>query len=141
MSMRAYTRTMETACYCTALRAATRKLTAIYDEAMAPVGINIAQFALLRRIDRAAPLSLTELAQSAELDRSTVGRNVKVLERMGLVASAAGSDQREATITLTAAGCAVMKDGAPLWDEAQRRIEARLGAARSAQLKTLLQDL
>ena len=132
---------METACYCTGLRAATRKLTAIYDEAMAPVGVNIAQFGLLRRIGRRPALSLTDLAHMSELDRSTVGRNVLVLQRMGLVAAAAGEDQREATISLTIEGEAVVKDGAPLWDNAQHSIEALLGAEGSAQLQALLQAI
>ena len=132
---------METSCYCTGLRAATRKLTAIYDEAMAPIGINIAQFGLLRRIARRTSLSLTDLAHMSELDRSTVGRNVKVLERMGLVATATGEDQREATLSLTSQGKAAVKDGSPLWDDAQTRIEARLGAERSAQLQALLQAI
>ena len=39
-----------TPCYCAALRAATRKTTALYDEALAPVGIGVAQFSLMRRI-------------------------------------------------------------------------------------------
>ena len=69
-------------------------MTAFYDEAMAPAGVTIAQFSLLRRIERGAPLSLSDLAEMAELDRSTVGRNVKVLQRMALVDIAAGDDQR-----------------------------------------------
>ena len=72
-------------CYCIALRAAARKATSIYDTALEPTGVNIAQFSLLRSIKRATAVSLTELGRMTDLDRSTVGRNVKVLERMGLV--------------------------------------------------------
>ena len=92
---------MKPVCYCSSLRAAARKTTALYDSALAPVGINVAQFALLRRIERAQPVSLTELGRLADLDRSTVGRNVKVLERLGLVRLASAEDQREAPVTLT----------------------------------------
>ena len=66
-------------CYCAALRKATRRLTAAYDAALAPVGVNLAQFSLLRTVSRHGPLSLTDLARRMELDRSTVGRNVKVV--------------------------------------------------------------
>ena len=76
---------MQTLCYCAALRAAARKTTALYDEALEPAGIGVAQFSLMRRIERAGTVSLTELGRRAELDRSTVGRNVRVLARMGLV--------------------------------------------------------
>ncbi len=38
---------MKTPCYCAALRVAARKTTALYDEELAAVGINLAQFSLL----------------------------------------------------------------------------------------------
>jgi len=133
---------MTSTCYCAALRAAARKTTAIYDAALAPIGVNVAQFSLLRKIQRAAPVSLTELGRLAELDRSTVGRNVKVLTRMGLArATPSPDDQREATVTLGERGEAALREGAPLWDEAQSRIEAALGEGGAARLRALLAAL
>lgn len=76
---------MDLICYCDVLRAATRKTTAIYDAALAPAGVNLAQFSLLRKIQRAGSVSLSELGRLAALDRSTIGRNVRVLQRMELV--------------------------------------------------------
>jgi len=128
-------------CYCTVLKAASRRLAALYDEALAPVGINIAQFSLLRRIRRAETVTLTELGRLAELDRSTIGRNVRVLERMGLVALGRGEDHREAVVTLTPAGHQALDDGAPLWDGVQDAIHARLGPAGALELVTALRDL
>ena len=128
-------------CYCAALRSATRKTTAIYDAALAPTGVNLAQFSLLRKIQRAAPVSLSDLGRLAELDRSTIGRNVKVLQRMGLARVTPGEDHREATVTLDAGGLVVLREGAPLWDEAQRRIEERLGEDGPAKLSALLGSL
>lgn len=138
---RAYTRIMPTQCYCFALRAAARKATALYDAALAPVGVSVAQFSLLRNIERAAPLSMTELGRLVDLDRSTIGRNIRVLQRMGLVQVTPGTDQREATLTLTDAARDVIRRAAPLWDDAQRGIEASLGRATAAHLRTLLQSL
>jgi DNA-binding MarR family transcriptional regulator len=137
--MRVYTRTM-TECYCTLLRTAARKATSLYDDALAPLGINIAQFSLLRRIARHAPISLTELGKLCELDRSTVGRNTKLLERMGLVKTVPSRDQREATLMLTEQGNGVLRDGAALWEQAQVAIEAALGID-AQRLKALLQTL
>jgi DNA-binding MarR family transcriptional regulator len=74
---------MTSPCYCSLLRTATRKVGAVYDNALAPLGINIAQYSLLRLVEHCQPVSFTELGRIAELDRSTVGRNVRVLERMG----------------------------------------------------------
>ncbi len=132
---------MTTPCYCAALRAAARKTTVIYDEALAPAGIGLAQFSLLRKIERSGRLSLSELGRLASLDRSTVGRNVKVLRRMGLIEIGLGDDHREATVTLAEKGRAVLRIGAPLWDAAQRRVELALGDGGVDTLRVLLAAL
>ena len=132
---------MSKPCICILLRQAARKSSAVYDEALAPLGINIAQFSLLRKISRAGSISLTELAQKAELDRSTMGRNAKVLQRMGLIEPAASDDHRETSVTLTDAGRDIVERGAPLWDKAQDEIEARLGDEGVEQLQALLRAI
>ncbi|MXN53835.1 MarR family transcriptional regulator [Shinella sp. AETb1-6] len=128
-------------CHCILLRKASRKVSSYYDEALAPLGVNIAQFSLLRNINRMAPVSLTDLAARVELDRSTVGRNAKVLERMGLVEIRPGKDQREATLLVSEPGKAILLEGAPLWDRAQADIETRLGADGAGRLRDLLAAL
>lgn len=132
---------MSSECYCATLRAASRKVTALYDAALEPVGVNLAQFSLLRNIARAAPVSLTELGRRTSLDRSTIGRNVRLLQRMGLVRIEPGLDQREATVDLDGRGREALERAAPLWDEAQRGIEARLGPDSAEGLRSLLQAL
>jgi DNA-binding MarR family transcriptional regulator len=128
-------------CHCILLRKAARKVSSYYDEALAPLGVNIGQFSLLRNINRLQPISLTELAAKVELDRSTVGRNTKVLARMGMVAIGHGEDQREALLSLTEQGLALLQRGAPLWDNVQDDIEARLGEEKTKQLQELLAAL
>jgi DNA-binding MarR family transcriptional regulator len=140
--MRVYTHVMARECYCAVLRTAARKVTAIYDAALEPSGINLAQYSLLRTIQRRAPLSLTELGRLTELDRSTIGRNVRLLQRLGLVRVEPGAeDQREAVVTLDQAGADALQLAGPLWDEAQRRVESALGTDPARQLRTLLQTL
>lgn len=126
---------------CVSLRKASRKLTGLYDEALEPVGINVAQFSLLRNIDRHGPLSLTRLGDILELDRSTLGRNVRVLERLGLVRLADGKDQREATTSLTAEGRRTLSAGVIRWEDAQDRIYRKIGADGAATLQALLGSL
>lgn len=139
--MRVYTRMMANSCICIHLRQAARKTSAIYDEALAPLGISVAQFSLLRKISRATTISLTELARIAELDRSTMGRNAKVLQKLGLIEPASSDDHRETTITLSTEGHRLVKQGEPLWDQAQSEIEARLGHKGVEQLRALLDAL
>jgi DNA-binding MarR family transcriptional regulator len=128
---------MKTICYCAAVRTAARKTTALYDSILEPAGVTLAQYSLLRRIERAGTVSLTKLGRLAELDRSTVGRNVKALEELRLVRAAPAKDQREAAVRLAPAGKAALRLAAPLWEEAQRRVEAALGGAGAEQLRTL----
>ena len=128
---------MYSPCHCTRLRTATRKVAALYDVALEPVGINIAQFALLRTVARNGSLSLTELGRQLGLDRSTMGRNVRVVEREGLVAIGKGQDQREAVVTVTEQGQAVVRKAEPLWEKSQAELTQRLGPERMQLLDEL----
>ena len=138
--MRVYTHNLSD-CYCISLRTAARKVSALYDDALAPVGINIGQLSMLREIEKSSPLSLTELGRLSNLDRSTVGRNAKVLERMRLVQAVAGEDHREAALTLTAEGTKAVAEAAPLWERAQATIERAMDGGEAARLLTLLKAL
>ena len=133
---------METTCYCAAVRTAARKTTALYDSILEPAGVTLAQFSLLRKIKRAGTVSLTGLGRLADLDRSTIGRNVKALEKLRLVSVGLGGGpprgRGAAHASKASARCDV---GAPLWDEAQRRVEAALGATGASQLQTLAHNL
>ena len=120
---------------------ATRKVSALYDAGLASAGITAAQYGLLRRIGRAGTLSLTELGALSGLDRSTIGRNVRVLERMKLVRSGRGEDQREAVVVLTQAGATALAAAAPLWEDCQKRLEERLGTDRLQALREVLDIL
>jgi DNA-binding MarR family transcriptional regulator len=132
---------MNTSCHCVALRRATRKISAFYDEALAPAGINLAQFSLLSTISRHAPVSLTRLGELTELDRSTVGRNVRVLERAGLAEMATGRDQREATVRLSTSGVRTLEAAIPLWAKVQERMESTLGGGGIWALHSLLDTI
>ncbi len=132
---------METACYCTSVRRATRKLTELYDAALEPVGINVAQFGLLRRLDRscATPLSIQELAERSELERSTVARNVRVLEKHGFVELGGSTeDRRVSTILLSDKGLDALEQGDPLWQNAQHQVEEMLGQQTASKLRSVL---
>jgi DNA-binding MarR family transcriptional regulator len=139
--MRVYARTMTTMCYCAAVRTAARKTTALYDAALEPAGVTLAQYSLLRKIEWAGTVSLTQLGRLAELDRSTVGRNVKALEELRLVRAVSTTDQREAAVRLTSAGQETLKRAFPLWEEAQRQVETALGPAKAGQLRALALSL
>ena len=114
----------------------------MYDATMAPHGLRISQFAVLARLRRAGALGVQELAASLMLDRTTLGRNLRPLERDGLIASEPDpGDGRVRRLVVTPRGCALVDAAMPAWHEAQRRFEAGYGVARSAGLRAELTQL
>jgi DNA-binding MarR family transcriptional regulator len=126
-------------CTCSALRRATRALTATYDAALKPVGLRVTQFAILRHLDRLGPIPVSRLAAEAALERTTMGRNLDPLKRRGLVAVRPGPDDpRERRVSLTEAGRAALAAATPHWRDAQARINARVDPATVAALADAL---
>ncbi len=135
---------METDCYCTSLRVAARRASAIYDRALAPAGINVAQWGLLRRLPLpgSEPVTIHELAERAELERSTVARNIRVLVKLGLVdMSTSSADRRATALTLSHEAVALTARAMPLWEQAQAEIEEMLSAEPAAELRRLALSL
>ncbi len=100
-------------CICTHLRRAARGVSRHYDEALAGFGVNVAQFSLLRHLQRLDRPSITTLAEAMGLERSTLGRNLRVLEAEGLLALVDGDDQRNRVVLLTEAGKQLLCDAHP----------------------------
>jgi len=89
-------------------------------------------FRLLRRISEAGQPTISELARIVDLDRSTLGRNLKVLERSGHVQLSGGQDERSKIVSLTAKGRTRFEKALPLWAKAQQTMQARLGDEKAA---------
>jgi DNA-binding MarR family transcriptional regulator len=128
-------------CLCTHLRRAARGVSRHYDDALEGVGINVAQFSLLRFVRRLDNPSISSLAEAMGLDRSTLGRNVKVLEAEGLLALAEGRDLRNRLVVLTEQGKTCLRDAEPAWQAAQASLVDKLGEAQRDQLVSLLEQL
>ncbi len=124
------------ACYCANARRAALALTARYDAALAPHGLKVTQFSLLHAVRRRGQANLTALAEATGLDRSTLGRNLRGLQALGLVALSAGEDQRDRVAALTPAGSERLREAGAAWKAAQGALEAELGdeAARFTAL-------
>lgn len=132
---------LPTSCLCTQLRRASRGVTRFYDDALAAVGLGVAQFSLLRHVQRLGQPSISVLAEAMGLDRSTLGRNLRVLEEQRLLQLGEGRDLRAREVRLTEAGLQRIEQGLPLWEQAQRELNAQLGEERRAELMKLLEEL
>lgn len=129
---------ISTPCACVRVRRATRALTDLYDEALRPAGIKITQFSALRTIDRLQPVNISRLAEEMALDRSTLGRNLLLLRRRGLVRFSDAEDMREWSVELTAKARDVLDRAVPLWQTAQARVQRLVGKEGVATLFGLL---
>ncbi len=131
----------KTLCISARLRQATRQANALYDAALAPHGINIAQFSLLRTIQRIDRPTLNQLSKDTGLDASTLGRNTRVLERAGLVQLEAGTDKRTRVLSLTENGLRISRAAKADWDAVQSDLKTRLGPGGYNTLFQLLDAL
>ncbi len=117
-------------CACFNLRKAARAVTQLYDEVLAPAGLRGTQFPVLAVLAASGSATMTELADTLVMDRTTLTRNLKPLLDRGLVERGEGQDRRQRPIAITPAGRDALAKALPLWEKAQARIVGGLGAAR-----------
>ena len=129
------------ACACGRLRRAARALTQLYDDAIAPAGLRVTQFSLLRTLARAGSMRISEFAAAQLLDRTALSRNLDPLVERGLVKVVQGSDARTREVVLTRAGETALRTAMPYWESAQKRVAKRLGGTRLDRLIATLRDI
>jgi DNA-binding MarR family transcriptional regulator len=131
-------------CYGTALRKASRRVTALYDETLAPSGLRSTQFAILAEIiDRDdGPPTLNQLADDLVLDRSGLGHSLRPLEREGLIRLEKSSgDRRSTLVALTDQGRERYAYALTLWQRAQDRYASAVGETRANELRRRLIEI
>ena len=114
-------------CACFNLRKAARAITQLYDENLRSNALTGAQFTLLMAARGVGPVPISKLAKGAVLDRTTLTRNLKVLEKKGLIRMEIGFDRRAREVSLTDLGQEALIDAIPLWARAQARVKEGLG--------------
>ncbi len=129
-------------CYCFAIRQAARKITAVYDNALAPVQLTSPQFGILALLQANPGASLQDLAAALRSDRTTTLRAVMVLEKNGLIAALPRVRAKEKlSLSLTVDGAARLEVAHPLWLAAQQQFEGECGAEKAGRLRASLRHL
>jgi DNA-binding MarR family transcriptional regulator len=130
------------ACTCGSLRKASRRVSQFYDTALAPAGLKSTQFSILSEVERgsiAGPVTMCELATAMVMDRSTLGHNLRPLERDDLVVlRQARHDRRKRYVELTAKGKSLLARARQLWRRAEDRFERIFGKDPAAELRAVL---
>lgn len=127
-------------CTCARLRKLTRRVSQRYDQVLAPVGLRVTQYSLLANLEKNEGATITALARTLGMDRTTLVRNLKPLEQSGFVAQGAGARGNERAVSLTAEGRAVLQRARPLWSRAEKEVRAALGADTITHLHALIDE-
>lgn len=128
-------------CACFKVRKAARAVTKLYEEVLRPIGLRATQFSLLMATRVMGPVTVVKLAQVTVMDRTTLTRNLQVLEKRGLITINPGEDRRVREVALTSSGMEVLVKAVPLWEEAQGRIKQGLGEEKMHNLLDNLSEM
>lgn len=123
------------------IRRASRIVTQVYDSALRPTGLVVNQFTLLAAIHLIESAPITRLAQELFTDQTTLTRNLKLLEKRGLVAIAPGDDRRVKLVSLTVEGQSILAQALPLWEQAQAKVKEHFGQQKWQTLLSLLSEV
>lgn len=125
---------MGESCACFNLRKAARRVTSFYDAALKPCGLKVTQMTLLTAVRALGPVTMKRLAKAIVMDRTTLSRNISLLNKKGLIDIEPGDDLRTRRLSLTERGQTALVAAFPLWQKAQASIIKQLGEDRWASL-------
>ena len=126
-------------CNCFAVRQAARHVTKLYERHLADAQLTSAQFSILGALHEGGPMTMANLASVLVMDRTTLLRAMKPLQREDLLKSASSpGDPRQLMFSLSSAGERKLKQALPLWKKAQEEFEAEVGPPEAARLRRSL---
>lgn len=128
-------------CYCLASRRGARHLARLYDRHLSTADINTSQFSILSQILPSGTITVAELAKAMVMERTTLVRALKPLQRKGWVIGQAPKQGRAVEMSLSAAGRRKVAEAAPMWQAAQEAFEAEFGREQASALRATLLEI
>jgi DNA-binding MarR family transcriptional regulator len=140
--IRSQINTMGDVCFALQARKTANLLARVYNAALEPLGLEISQFSTLCAVSLEQSDSITELAGALGVERSTLTRNLKLLERDDLIVLWE-REGRRSRYRLTSKGRRMLSKALPLWGDVQQRISTAMSnsAAPDRDLRTGLRLL
>lgn len=124
-------------CLCLAARRAARMITREFDQALRSHGLRSTQFSVLAVLSLRGPKTVGELATFLSAERTTMTRNLAVLESRSLVAVEPGEDARERIVQLTDLGRRSLRSALKDWQRVQRRLTESMGPSAAEGLRAI----
>jgi DNA-binding MarR family transcriptional regulator len=117
-------------CVCFNLRWVTRAVTRFYDAEMRRHGIRPTQGPILTALKTKDCWNMAELSDWLGMERTTLVRNLRPLQRDGLVRAVGGGRGNRVELAITAKGRKQIENLAPAWKSAQSAVVKTLGEKR-----------
>lgn len=129
-------------CTCLLVRRTGRQLSQMYDQYLRPAGIRCTQYSMLMCVAEIPDPFISDIGRFLGMDQSTATRNIKILEKAGLVETKSHpEDPRKIQVELSSSGKAKLIECHSLWEKAQRHILSSMGEDNLAKLFELLEKL
>lgn len=117
-------------CVCFNLRRVTRKVTQFFDAELRRHGIRTTQGTILLALNAKESWAMAELSDQLGMDRTTLVRNLRPLQRDGLVAATGSGRGGRLELTITTKGQKQIEKIMPAWRAAQSTMVKTLGEER-----------
>jgi DNA-binding MarR family transcriptional regulator len=117
-------------CVCFNLRWVTRAVTQFYDAEMRRHGIRPTQSSILASLNAKNTWSMAELSDWLGMERTTLLRNLRPLQRDGFVKIVGGGHGNRVELTITAKGRKQIEKLTPAWKSAQKATVKTLSEKR-----------
>ena len=128
-------------CLAARVRLIGRAITSIYDRAVEPSGLTIAQVNLMAAAGKIGPCAPSKLGSVLQLERSTVSRNLERLLDAGWMHAVASDAKGIREVGLTASGRRKIESILPQWRLAQREASKLLGEPGVKAIKGVVDTL
>ena len=128
-------------CLAHAIRRADRVVSQLYNAHLAPLGIRVTQFSILRALDSMGNTTASQIQDVLVMDQTTVSRALKPLIRDGYIFVAEGATKREKSLSLSKEGMRLYKQALGPWSEAQKTFRKKLGKGQDELLLELSEQV
>ena len=113
----------------------------VYDEAYRPYGIRATQMPVLGAVARHQPVTIRQIANDLETERSAMSRKLQVMKKCGWVKEDKHTTGKEKTFVLTKKGNNLVEKVLPVRMEVQQRLKSVLSDEELSLLLTLCSKL
>jgi MarR family transcriptional regulator for hemolysin len=128
-------------CLAHSLRRADRVVTQLYNEHLAPLGLRVTQFSILKALHVMGTTTALQIQEVLVMEQATVSRALKPLVRDGYIAVNEGANKREKALSLTPQGKALYQQALAPWNEAQKALKKKIGLGKDDLLIELSRQI